>query len=235
MARMRLFPLAPRFPRLQGIEDPFMAPVVRFLSCVGVCAGLLAVLPCLPASAQAAKDQEQIAPEPESPTIEAPTPPQSETEPDGMSLGDVPEIETVELTPETARKAVDAFSMIREKYADTPIYEYEDLEEFVDKTEAGKKLEADVKTFGFANVTEWNTAITSVGLAYSAMNEDPSDNVEQQIAEIKADSTLAQDMKDRMVKSLSAMIPSENNKKIIADLAKDSAYSEKLKLLSEEE
>ena len=152
-----------------------------------------------------------------------------------MSLGDIPEIETVELTADMAKRAVDAFSMVREKYADTAIYEYEDLEEFVDKTEAGKKLEADVKSFGFGNVTEWNTAITSVGLAYSALNENPSDNVEQQIAEIKADTNLAQDMKDRMVKSLSAMVPSQNNRNVVQELVKDNTYSEKLKLLSEEE
>ena len=213
-----------------------MAPKVRVLSSLAIAAGALAVLgflPLAPGFAQTTvKDQEQIPAEPDA--SEAP-PPDTETEPDTMSLGDVPEIETVELTADMARRAVDAFTMVREKYADTAIYEYEDLEEFVDKTEAGKKLDADVRSFGFNGVTEWNTAITSVGLAYSALNEDPSDNVEQQIAEIKADTNLAQDMKDRMVKSLSAMVPSDNNKKVVQELVKDSTYAEKLKLLSEEE
>ena len=212
-----------------------MAPRVRVLSSLAIAAGalvVLGVLPLAPGFAQtAAKDQEQI---PAEPDVGAP-PPDTETEPDTMSLGDIPEIETVELTPDMARRAVDAFTMVREKYADTAIYEYEDLEEFVDKTEAGKKLDADIRSFGFNGVTEWNTAITSVGLAYSALSEDPSDNVEQQIAEIKADTNLAQDMKDRMVKSLSAMVPSDNNRKVVQELVKDSAYAEKLKLLSEEE
>ena len=213
-----------------------MAPKVRVLSSLAIAAGALAFLgflPLAPGFAQTTvKDQEQIPAEPDA--SEAP-PPDTETEPDTMSLGDVPEIETVELTADMARRAVDAFTMVREKYADTAIYEYEDLEEFVDKTETGKKLDADVRSFGFNGVTEWNTAITSVGLAYSALNEDPSDNVEQQIAEIKADTNLAQDMKDRMVKSLSAMVPSDNNKKVVEELVKDSTYAEKLKLLSEEE
>ncbi len=215
-----------------------MAPKVRVLSSLAIAAGALAVLgllPLAPGFAQATvKDQDQIpteSGEPDAPPPNADT----ETEPDTMSLGDIPEIETVELTADMAKRAVDAFSMVREKYADTAIYEYEDLEEFVDKTEAGKKLEADVKSFGFGNVTEWNTAITSVGLAYSALNENPSDNVEQQIAEIKADTNLAQDMKDRMVKSLSAMVPSQNNRNVVQELVKDNTYSEKLKLLSEEE
>ena len=219
-----------------------MAPKVRVLSSLAVAAGALAVLgllPLAPGFAQATvKDQDQIpteSGEPDAPLPNTDTGADTDTEPDTMSLGDIPEIETVELTADVAKRAIDAFSMVREKYADTAIYEYEDLEEFVDKTDAGKKLEADVKSFGFGNVTEWNTAITSVGLAYSALNEDPSDNVEQQIAEIKADTNLAQDMKDRMVKSLSAMVPSENNKNVVQELVKDNTYAEKLKLLSEEE
>lgn len=219
-----------------------MAPKVRVLSSLAIAAGALVVLgllPLAPGFAQATvKDQDQIpteSGEPDAPPPNADTDTDTETEPDTMSLGDIPEIETVELTADMAKRAVDAFSMVREKYADTAIYEYEDLEEFVDKSEAGKKLEADVRSFGFGNVTEWNTAITSVGLAYSALNEDPSDNVEQQIAEIKADTNLAQDMKDRMVKSLSAMVPSQNNRNVVQELVKDNTYSEKLKLLSEEE
>lgn len=217
-----------------------MLLIVRIPRLMLVGLGLLVATTFAPAFSQTSppKDQTQI--QPEQPEATQPNttqePPDSDTEPSSeMSLGDVPEIETVELTPEIARKAVDAFMMIRDKYANTPIYEYEDLEEFVQKTEDGKRLEADIKTFGFSNVTQWNTAITTVGLAYSALNDDPSDNVEQQIAEIQADTTIAQDMKDRMVKSLSAMIPSENNKKVVGELAKDSAYAEKLKLLSEEE
>jgi hypothetical protein len=42
-------------------------------------------------------------------------------------------------------------------------------------------------------------------------------------------------MKDRMIKSLSAMVPTPNNRKILEDLAKDAAYGDKLKLLAEEE
>ena len=215
-----------------------MVPIVRYLRLVAIGLGFLVAGNFQPGFTQTPpKDQAQIQPEPEAAQPDkSQEPPNADTEPSSeMSLGDIPEIQTVELTAETARKAVDAFMMVRDKYANTPIYEYEDLQEFVDKTDDGKRLEADIKTYGFATVTEWNTAVTTVGLAYSALSDDPANNVGQQIAEIKADNNLAQDMKDRMVKSLSAMIPSENNKKVVNELAKDSAYAEKLKLLSEEE
>ena len=130
---------------------------------------------------------------------------------------------------------MDAFALVRERYADSAIYEYESLEEFVEKTDEGKRFEADIKSFGFATIDEWNKVITTIGLAYSAITDSPAEDIEKQIAEIRADTSLAQDMKDRMVKSLSAMVPTANNRQVLEDLAKDPDYGEKLKLLAEEE
>ena len=47
--------------------------------------------------------------------------------------------------------------------------------------------------------------------------------------------TLAQDMRDKMVKALKALIPSDNNKKIIEDMLADPVYGPKLKQLDIEE
>lgn len=187
----------------------------------------------------AAKDQSQIAPgegqDLTPPPPSAPEPAQPESVPaDEMSLGEVPNIEIVELTPESARKGMDAFALVRERYAGSSLYQYESLEEFVEKTEEGKKFEADIKSFGFATIEEWNKVITTISLTYSA-TDSPTEDIEKQIAEVRADQSLAQDMKDRMIKSLSAMVPTPNNRKVLEDLARDAAYGEKLKLLAEEE
>jgi hypothetical protein len=187
-----------------------------------------------------AKDQSQIAPDDVQDLTQPPPSPddsdQSETVPlDDMSLGEIPVIDIVELTPKSARQGMDAFALVRERYADSSIYQYESLEEFVEKTEEGKKFETDVKSFGFATIDEWNKVITTIGLAYSAITDSPTEDIEKQIADIRADTSLAQDMKDRMIKTLSAMVPTPNNRKILEDLAKDAAYGDKLKLLAEEE
>jgi len=155
--------------------------------------------------------------------------------PDEMSLGEVPPAQTVELTVDVARKAIDAFVLVRDKYADSAMYQYETLEEFVAKTEEGKKFESDIKTFGFTSVEEWNVAISTVGLTYTAVSEGPDNDIASQIEELQADKTIAKDMKDRMIASLSSLIPSENNKKVIGELMKNENYREKLKLLAEEE
>lgn len=155
--------------------------------------------------------------------------------PDDMSLGEIPQIETIELTPDIARRAVDAYVLVKDKYKDAEFELYENLQDFVDQTAQGKDFEADIKAAGFANVTEWNVAITTVSFAYTGVIEDQSADIQSQIEEIQNDTELAQDMKDRMIASLKAMIPSENNRKVIQELIGDPAYAEKLKQLETEE
>jgi hypothetical protein len=152
----------------------------------------------------------------------------------GVSIGEIPVIETVELTPESARKALDAYVLVREKYKDAELENYESLQEFVDQHAQGKTFEADIKAAGFDNVDAWNTAITTLTFAYSNLLDNQTDEIRQQIEEVKADTDMAQDMKDRMIQSLEATIPSDNNAKIVEDLSKDATYGEKLKSLDVE-
>ena len=148
-----------------------------------------------------------------------------------MSIGEISAVETEELNPDMARKALDAYFMIQDKYKDSPLADYQDLQEFVDKDPKGKEMETDVKSFGFKDVNDWNLAVTTLGVTYNNQLNDQTADYKQQIDDVKADTTMAQDMKDRMVKNLQAMIPSENNRKIVEDISKDPAYSEKIKLL----
>lgn len=152
-----------------------------------------------------------------------------------LSLGEIPTIETMELTPEIAGRALDSYIMAKTKYADTDLDQYENLQDFVDQTEDGKKFEADVKAAGFANVTDWNLAVTTLGLTYSSITDDQTSDLQQQIKEVQDDKDLAQDMKDKMVKALNALIPSANNRKVIQDMMNDPVYGPKLKQLDVEE
>jgi hypothetical protein len=150
---------------------------------------------------------------------------------DGLSIGEIPAVETEELTADMARKALDGYLLVHDKYKDSPLENYDDLQAFVDKDPKGKDFENDVKTFGFKDVNDWNLAITTLSFAYTNVLDDQTSDIKQQIEEIKADTEMAQDMKDRMTKSLQAMIPSDNNRKIVEDLIKDPVYGDKIKLL----
>jgi hypothetical protein len=158
-------------------------------------------------------------------------------------LGDAEEHETVpaeavpvekfELTEDIARKAIDAFMLVEDKYPET--YAYSSYEEFVAKDKAGKAFETDIKSLGFKTVGEWKAAIDTVGDTYQIISEGSDEGIETQIAQVKADKTLERAEKDRILASLSAFIQSDNNKKVIALLLKDPIYGEKLRLLAEEE
>ncbi len=153
---------------------------------------------------------------------------------DNFSLGDIPVVETIELTSERARKALDTYVLVREKYKDAELENYENLQDFVDQSTQGKAFEADVKAAGFKDVIEWNTTITTLSFAYDNSINDETKDIKQQITELQADTEMAQDMRERMISALNAMIPSDNNKKVLDELKADPAYAEKLKLLETE-
>jgi hypothetical protein len=168
-------------------------------------------------------------PDPNQPT-DGEIPPEDE-----VSIGEIPVVKMVELTLDTAQKAVDAYVIVKDKYKDAALENFDSLQDFVDRDPLGKAFEADIKAAGFANVTDWNLAITTVGAAYANIVDDQSSDIKLQIEEVEKDAELAQDMKDRIITSLNALIPSENNHKIVQQMIDNPAYTEKLKLLETEE
>ena len=150
-------------------------------------------------------------------------------------MGDIPVVETVELTLEQAKRALDTYVLVSEKYKDAALENYENLQDFVDQAPQGAAFEADIKAAGFASVNEWNTAVTTLSFALANISDDQTADIRQQNDELKADTEMAQDMRERMITALNAMIPSENNKKVIGELQQDPVYGEKLKQLETEE
>lgn len=151
------------------------------------------------------------------------------------SLGEIPEIKAVELTDQIAKNALNTYMLLKDKYKEAKLEDYETLQEFVEKDPQGRAFEADVKAAGFSDVEAWNQAITTVSTTYANLLSDQTEDLRKQIAEIEQDTELAQDMKDRLLNSLKALIPSENNKKVVSTLQADTAYNEKLKQLETEE
>jgi hypothetical protein len=69
------------------------------------------------------------------------------------------------LSVDAARRAIDAFVAVRDKYTADGIEDYASLEAFVAETEAGRWLEAEIKTYGFTDISDWNLTIMAVGSA----------------------------------------------------------------------
>jgi hypothetical protein len=185
------------------------------------------------AAPPAPSDVPDAAVEPEEP-VDPAAPPEENMSEEDFSLGDIPVVETIELTAEKARNALTVYVLVRDKYKDAALEDFENLQDFVDQAPQGKAFETDVKAAGFANVTEWNTTITTLGFAYENMRDDQTAAIKEQIVEIQNDTEIATEMRERMITALTAMIPSDNNKKILEDLNADPAFKDKLPLLETE-
>ena len=155
--------------------------------------------------------------------------------PEELSIGEIPDIKIVDLTPEKAKAAIDTYGLLKDKFKDARLEDYETLQEFVDKDPAGKEFDTDVKAAGFSDVENWNQTITTVSTTYSNIINDQTADTQAQIAEVEKDNELAKDMKDKLLASLRALIPTENNSKVVKSLMDDPAYAEKLKQLESED
>jgi hypothetical protein len=146
-------------------------------------------------------------------------------------INEIPALEKIRLTEDVAKRALDAFAEIGSKYDDKGLNDYPTLKEFVEKTEAGKQLEAEVKKHGFGDIVEWNTAIMNVSFAFGALLEDQEEDIRAQIASVRGDKSLSEDKKQRIIASLNALIPSKENIEVVRKLQKQTDYMKKLNLL----
>lgn len=142
---------------------------------------------------------------------------------------------TRNLTVDAARRAIDAFAEVRDKYTDDGVENFSSLEEFVAETEAGKRLEADIVAFGFADISDWNETIVAVGFAYSAFVYDYAADLRQQIKAVRHDAEIDEEMRAQLIAGLEALMPSRNNREVMQALFADQEYRDKLRLLEEEE
>jgi hypothetical protein len=154
---------------------------------------------------------------------------------EALGIEDISDVDTVELTVDSAKRALDAFAEVRDKYTGEGLENYNSLEQFVQATEAGKRLEADVMAHGFSDITEWNVAIMAVGFAYSAIIYDYEADLHQQIEDVRNDPEIDEELRARLIAGLTALMPSHNNRVVLLALFDDPIYRDKLKLLQEEE
>ena len=144
-------------------------------------------------------------------------------------------VEQVRLSEDSAKRALDGFILLKSKYQDTDIAEYETLEQFVAEAREGKALEADIKQAGFASVGEWNNTIMSVSFAYAAVSSTQEQEIRAEIDSIRKDEGLDPELKKSLIESLESMLPSEHNKQVVLKLNAQPDWAEKLKMLAEDE
>jgi hypothetical protein len=147
----------------------------------------------------------------------------------------VEDIVSERLSIDSARRAIDAIVAVREAYSHEGIENYPSLEAFVAETEAGKRLEADIKTYGFTDVSDWSRTIAAVGSAYIAITYDLTTDLRQQIEAVRVDRSLDPETRGRLIAGLTALLPSQNNRTVVQELFDDPIYREKLRIFQGEE
>jgi hypothetical protein len=142
-------------------------------------------------------------------------------------VGGMPKIPTVELTDQSAKNAIDAYLILREKYGDKvpPANQAQAL------THTAASL-ADLNTVltgaGFKTIEDWQKAITSVVLAQGFLKNGKGDDMDKKIAELEANTQIPAAYKEQMLGMLKSMRPSENNLTVVKSLLADPTYGKKL-------
>lgn len=87
----------------------------------------------------------------------------------------------------------------------------------------------DLKTYGFTSVEDWARSFMSLWLAASFIQDgqEPAD-VDKEIAEVEADTSIPADEREATVAWLKAMRPSEKNMEVVRELYADPGYKAKL-------
>ncbi len=144
---------------------------------------------------------------------------------------DIPDLEVVELTPDMAKRALDAFAEVFGKFPDEEIAKYPTLQEFAKKSPEGKRFAEIIRKHGFKSVRMWNNVITNIGFAFSSIEEGHDEEIVRQIQALERRENMPKERKEKLLKYLRALIPSVHNRKVVLELLKDPQYRKKLDLL----
>jgi hypothetical protein len=143
-----------------------------------------------------------------------------------------PNVSQVELTADTAHRAIDTFLEMQVKYGESAFDDPSDPKAFIESMKTAgiyDKVAADVTKHGFTGVEEWAKTFASVGLAASFVREgQDAGSVDRQIADLEKDEAVPQAMKDATIAMLRQMRPSENNLAVAKALLDDPGYKDKV-------
>lgn len=133
----------------------------------------------------------------------------------------------VELTADSAKRSIDAYLQLREKYG-RKVPAANHASSIAKKVNDDEGVRAIVTAKGFPDIADFEKTIASVASAAQSNNGGTFD---AKIAEIEANKNIQPDLRERMISVLKAARPSENNLKIVKELADDPTYGPKLQQL----
>jgi hypothetical protein len=143
----------------------------------------------------------------------------AQTMPQG-NLADLPSVEQVALSEDSARNSIYAFRDLKVRYGDE-LPETTDATAWLAEMSRYADLEATVLSYGFDDVAQWHQTLSSFILAYLMGADGKKAEMELAIQQIEASEQMPQTMKDQLVARLSGFIPSDDNVAVAQALAAD--------------
>ncbi len=150
--------------------------------------------------------------------------------PGANPMGAGVQIPQVELSDQSARKAIDALLAMRDKYGDKA----PGVKARGSSAAAFSALEgvtSIIRQHGFSSTEEWHKAVVSVAMAYGFAREKT--DVDESIAKIQNNPQIPAALKQQMLAMMKGVQPSDNNLEIVRGLMSDATYAEKLKRFSQ--
>ena len=143
-------------------------------------------------------------------------------------MGSIPKVPTTELTESSAKQAVDAYLILREKYGDK-VPPANQSQAMAQGMKAISDIDAIVAGHGFQRATDWQKAITAVALAYGFSKDGKGAEMDQKIAELEANTKIPAAYKQQIIGSMKSLRPSANNLAIVETLLADPTYGAKIR------
>lgn len=137
------------------------------------------------------------------------------------------------LTVEKAKAAIEVFMTLREKYppetfrSETP--GPMGAVEAMKRSEKAREIMQLVREKGFSGIDQWAKTFTSLGMALAYVREG-DDNAEKKLKEVQA-SPMPDDIKQRIVAMLKAVIPPKENAEVARKLLADEQTKKMIELV----
>jgi hypothetical protein len=142
-------------------------------------------------------------------------------------MGGMPDIPTVELTEKSAKNAIDAYLLLREKYGDK-LPPADEARAMAEGAKAMADMNAIVTEKGFKDAQEWQAAITSVAMASGFAEKGNAAEFDEKMAEMQANPHIPEAYKKQMMETMKKVRPSENNLKVVTAVRADPEYGKKI-------
>lgn len=136
----------------------------------------------------------------------------------------LPTVNQIDLTEETAANAMFAFRDFKKKYGDAAPPD-SDAQAYVRAMLASSDMQATARRYGFADTNDWYQTLFSFVMAHAVATEGNYEQMKKSMAAIRNNPDLPDEVKKQVAASLGGLLPPEGNIKVARSMAANPDYA----------